>query len=55
MYADNEEIELDEEKAKRIIRRIVEAENENVKTKAKNDEDMKKEIAKIIEEEIKCY
>ncbi len=46
---------IDNEKLKRIMKRIVEAENENVKTKARNDEDMKKMIEKIIEEEIKCY
>lgn len=46
---------IDYEKLKRIMKRIVEAENENVKTKARNDEDMKKMIEKIIEEEIKCY
>ena len=46
---------IDNEKLKRIMKRIVEAENENVKTKARNDEDMIKMIDKIIEEEIKCY
>ena len=50
-----EELTIDDEKLKRMIKKIVEAENENVKTNERNDEGMKKLIASIIEEEIKCY
>lgn len=49
------ELEMDEEKAKRIIHKILLEEQTNVKTKEHNDEDMKKKIEKIIEEEVKCY
>ncbi len=56
----NEEIEvlnqndIDNEKLKRIVKNIITLENDNVKTRELNDEDMKKKIEKIIEEEIKC-
>ena len=56
----NEEIEvlnqndIDNEKLKRIVKNIITLEKENVKTRELNDEDMKKKIEKIIEEEIKC-
>ena len=45
---------IDETKMKRILKKIVELENENVKTREYNDESMKKKIEKIIEEEVKC-
>ena len=56
----NEEIEvlnqndIDNEKLKRIVKNIITLENDNVKTRELNDEDMKKKIEKIIKEEIKC-
>lgn len=56
----NDEIEvlnqtdIDNDKLKRIIVNIITLENDNVKTRELNDEDMKKKIEKIIEEEIKC-
>ena len=56
----NEEIEvlnqndINNEKLKRIVKNIITLENDNVKTRELNDEDMKKKIEKIIEEEIKC-
>lgn len=46
--------DIDDEKLKRIVKKIITLENDNVKTRELNDEDMKKKIAKIIEEEIKC-
>lgn len=45
---------IDSEKLKRIIKNIITLENENVKTRELNDEDLKKKIEKIIEEEVKC-
>ena len=59
-YFKSEEIEvlnqndIDNEKLKRIVKNIITLENDNVKTRELNDEDMKKKIEKIIEEEIKC-
>ena len=56
----NDEIEvlnqtdINDDKLKRIIVNIITLENDNVKTRELNDEDMKKKIEKIIEEEIKC-
>ena len=45
--------DIDNEKLKRIVKNIITLENDNVKTRELNDEDMKKKIEKIIEEEIK--
>ena len=50
----NEEKQVDNQKLNRIVKTIITLENENVKTRELNDEDMKKKIEKIIEEEIKC-
>lgn len=46
--------EIDENKLKIIAKKIIQLENDNVKTREYNDEDMKKKIEKIIEEEVKC-
>ncbi len=45
---------IDNNKLTRIVKTIITLENNNVKTRELNDEDMKKKIEKIIEEEIKC-
>ena len=45
---------IDNQKLNRIVKKIITLENDNVKTRELNDEDMKKKIEKIIEEEIKC-
>lgn len=45
---------IDNQKLTRIVKNIITIENNNVKTRELNDEDMKKKIEKIIEEEIKC-
>lgn len=45
---------IDDQRLSRIVKRIIQLENDNVKTREYNDEDMKKKIEKIIEEEIKC-
>jgi hypothetical protein len=45
---------IDNQKLTRIVKNIITLENNNVKTRELNDEDMKKKIEKIIEEEIKC-
>ena len=41
---------IDNQKLTRIVRTIITLENNNVKTRELNDEDMKKKIEKIIEE-----
>ncbi len=48
------DITIDEQKLNRIIKKIIQLENDNVKTREFNDEDLKKKIEKIIEEEVKC-
>ena len=45
---------IDNQKLTRIVKNIITLENNNVKKRELNDEDMKKKIEKIIEEEIKC-
>ncbi len=50
----NENVVIDDQKLSRIVKKIIQLENDNVKTREYNDEDIKKKIEKIIEEEIKC-
>lgn len=50
----NENVVIEDQKLNRIVKRIIQLENENVKTREYNDEDIKKKIEKIIEEEVKC-
>ena len=50
----NENVVIEDQKLNRIVKRIIQLENENVKTREYNDEDIKKKIEKIIGEEIKC-
>ena len=45
---------IDNQKLTRIVKNIITLENNNVKTRELNDEDMKKKIEKIIEEERNC-
>ena len=45
---------IDNQKLTRIVKNIITLENNNDKTRELNDEDIKKKIEKIIEEEIKC-
>ena len=47
-------ITIDEQKLNRIIKKIIQLENDNVKTREFNDQHLKKKIEKIIEEEVKC-
>lgn len=50
----NENVIIEDQKLNRIVKRIIQLENENVKTREFNDEDIKKKIEKIIEEEVRC-
>ena len=50
----NENVMIEDQKLNRIVKRIIQLENENVKSREFNDEDIKKKIEKIIEEEVKC-
>ncbi len=45
---------VDDNKLNIIVKRIIQLENDNVKTREFNDEEIKKKIEKIIEEELKC-
>ena len=48
------EIEVDKEAIERLKHKIIIEENKNLRTKNKNDTEMKKNIKKWIEEEVKC-
>lgn len=50
----DEKPDFDHEKLKRIIKNIIQLEQANVKAREYNDEELKKKIDKIIEEEVKC-
>ena len=47
-------VEIDLNKVKRIMFRIVTIERNNLKTKERNEYQMVEQIQKIIEEEVKC-
>ena len=51
----SEEIKVDEQKATRLIRRIIVAEGKNIKSEEKTDDQMVKDIKKMIEEAVQCY
>ena len=48
-------VEIDVQKARRMLQRIIVREKTNIKTKQFNDTDMAKKIKKMIEEEVQCY
>ena len=50
-----DEYTVDEKVIERLKRKIVIAENKNLRTKDKTDVQMVKDIRKWIEEEVKCY
>lgn len=52
---DPDVIVIDEEKLKRLERKIIIQENLNLKTRDKNDQQMIHWIMDLIEEEVKCY
>lgn len=49
------EFEIDEKAVERLKRKIIIAENTNLRTKNKTDAQMVKDIKKWIEEEVECY
>ena len=48
-------IEIDTEKAQKMLTKLIMIEKKNVKTKQYNDGEMVKIIKKMIEEEVQCY
>lgn len=48
-------VEIDVQKAQRMLQRIIVREKTNIKTKQFNDTEMVKKIKKMIEEEVQCY
>lgn len=48
-------VEIDVEKANRMLKRLIVKEAANIKTKRYNDNEMAKQIKKMIEEEVECY
>ncbi len=48
-------IEVDTEKAQRMLQKIIIREKNNIKTKQFNDVEMARKIKKMIEEEVECY
>ena len=59
MSSENKEIvngmEVDIQKAQRMLTRLVIREKKNIKTNQYNDVQMVNQIKKMIEEEVKCY
>ena len=48
-------VEIDSQKAQRMLQRIIVREKINIKTKQFNDTEMARKIKKMIEEEVQCY
>ncbi|WP_339295642.1 hypothetical protein MKY82_05180 [Paenibacillus sp. FSL W7-1279] len=48
-------IEVDTEKAQKMLTKLIMREKKNIKTKQYNDSEMVKMIKKMIEEEVQCY
>lgn len=49
------QIEIDEKKAERLLRKIIIMEKQNLRTKQYNDAEMVRRIKKAIEEEVECF
>lgn len=48
-------VEVDTEKADKMLKRLIVREATNIKTREKNDGQMVSMIKKMIEEEVQCY
>ena len=48
-------IEIEAEKAEKMLKKLIMREATNIKTKEKNDGQMVSMIKKMIEEEVQCY
>lgn len=48
-------IEIDTEKAQKMLTKLIMREKKNIKSKQYNDGEMVKMIKKMIEEEVQCY
>lgn len=48
-------IEVDKEKAQKMLQKLILREKTNIKTREKNDGEMVRMIKKMIEEEVECY
>ena len=48
-------VEIDTQKAQRMLQKVIVREKTNIKTKQFNDTEMAKKIKKMIEEEVQCY
>ena len=48
-------VEIDSQKAQRMLQRIIVRVKTNIKTKQFNDTEVARKIKKMIEEEVQCY
>lgn len=48
-------VEVDTEKAERMLKKLIVKERINIKSKELNNSQMVREIKKMIEEEVQCY
>ncbi len=53
--AEDQNIQIDKNKAKRLLMKLILMEKQNIRTKQFSDADMVKKIKKAIEEEVECY
>lgn len=50
-----EGVGIDQEKVKRLLRKLILREKMNLKTREKSDAQMVRDIQRMIEEEVQCY
>lgn len=53
--AEINEIQVDEQKAKRLLQKLVMMEKKNLMSKQDSDQKMVEKIKKMIEEEVECF
>lgn len=49
------QIDVDEKKVEKLLKRLIVMEKQNLRTKQFNNTEMVKKIKKMIEEEVECY
>ncbi len=52
---EQDSIKINEDRANRLLKKLIIIERNNIKTKQFNDAEMVKKIKKMIEEEVECY
>jgi hypothetical protein len=55
LMQDNNNLQIDEKKIERLLKKLIIMEKQNIRSKQFNDAEMVKKIKKSIEEEVECF